>query len=226
MSDEWTERLSAYLDDELSDVERELLEEHLAGCVACSTTLAELKRVVGRARGLDDRPPAADLWPGIAGRIGATPPAVTARPVVPLGRRRLAFSVPQLLAAGIALVVVSGSAAWFARAPGARVAAGPPAPGGPGAVEAPVWQAALAETHYDRAVADLVRALDQERDVLDSTTVRIVEENLAIIDRAIEQARRALTQDPESEYLRRHLERTVRRKLTVLQRVAAITSRS
>src|SRR3989442_14258264 len=68
--DTWTDRLSEYLDGTLSGSERAALEAHLAGCAACAATLDELRRVVTRARGLEDRPPAADLWPGIAERIG------------------------------------------------------------------------------------------------------------------------------------------------------------
>src|SRR5439155_1718540 len=80
--------------------ERTALEAHLAGCEACRTTLEELRRVVARARALDDRPPAADLWPGIAEQIGVSSGA---HQVVSLAerrtRRRVAFTVPQLAAA-------------------------------------------------------------------------------------------------------------------------------
>src|SRR5205809_5149458 len=69
MNDTWTERLSEYIDGTLPDAERAALEAHLAGCTACRTTLDELRRVVARARALDDRPPAADLWPAIAEQI-------------------------------------------------------------------------------------------------------------------------------------------------------------
>src|SRR5438046_10540291 len=72
MNDTWTERLSEYIDGTLPDAERTALEAHLASCAACRTTLDELRRVVARARALDDRPPAADLWPAIAGQIGVS----------------------------------------------------------------------------------------------------------------------------------------------------------
>ena len=63
MKDQWTDRLSEYLDGELGAAERAALEGHLATCAECGATLAELRRVVARARALDDRPPTADLWP-------------------------------------------------------------------------------------------------------------------------------------------------------------------
>ena len=81
----------------------------------------------------------------------------------------------------------------------------------------------VAITRFDEAVADLVQVLEEEREFLNPRTVRIVEENLAIIDRAIERSRQALMQDPESDYLRDHLEQTMRQKLTLLRRVMAIS---
>src|SRR5436189_95531 len=44
-------------------------EKHLATCEACTATLEDLRRVVVRARGLEDREPSTDLWRGIAKRI-------------------------------------------------------------------------------------------------------------------------------------------------------------
>src|SRR5437016_5629439 len=70
MKDQWTDRLSEYLDGELSGPERTTLEAHVASCDVCRTTLDELRRVVTNARALDDRPPTVDLWPAIATRIG------------------------------------------------------------------------------------------------------------------------------------------------------------
>jgi len=59
MTDQWTDRLSEYLDGELLTGERTALEQHLLGCADCRATLAELRRVVARAQALDDTPPAA-----------------------------------------------------------------------------------------------------------------------------------------------------------------------
>src|SRR4051794_39262488 len=70
MSDVWTDRLSEYLDDELSPGERVALEGHLAQCAECSATLADLRRVLARARALESTGPMTDLWPGIAAGIG------------------------------------------------------------------------------------------------------------------------------------------------------------
>src|SRR3989442_7859509 len=84
--DNWTDRLSEYVDGTLAVGERAALEAHLTGCAACAVTLEELRRVVARARALDDRPPAADLWPKIAAGIGRAIPA--RRALAHLGGRR------------------------------------------------------------------------------------------------------------------------------------------
>jgi hypothetical protein len=229
MSDEWTDRLSEYLDDELAPAERAELEAHLRRCVSCGAVLADLRRIVVRARGLEDRPPERELWPGIAARIGATS-ATSAEPgVVDLRaareRRRWSFSLPQLAAAGIALMVASGSAAWFLH-PVGRASSGATPP--PIAVQAP-GLALPASTRpasrgYDAAVADLERILDQGRGKLDTTTVRVIERNLATIDSAIAQAQRAVAADSADVYLNSHLAETMRRKLELLRQAAALVS--
>jgi len=57
--------LHAYLDGELTAVEREGLEAHLTGCAACRTRLAEERELIERARGLLARtaPPLAVVPP-------------------------------------------------------------------------------------------------------------------------------------------------------------------
>src|SRR2546429_221490 len=57
MTDNWTARLSEYLDETLAPTERQALAAHLTGCAECTATLAELRRVVARAESIEDRPP-------------------------------------------------------------------------------------------------------------------------------------------------------------------------
>ncbi|HKI96772.1 MAG TPA: zf-HC2 domain-containing protein [Gemmatimonadales bacterium] len=220
--DLWTARLSEYLDDELAADERATLERHLADCAECRETLTELERVVGRARALDDRDPRRDLWPNIARQIGAPVPITAARRT----GRRIALTVPQLAAAGLALLLAGGGgAAMFLRSHGA-----PPAPTGPMAVRSngPVTAtpARFAGVAYDQAVADLERVLRERRGSLDTATVRVLTESLASIDRAITRARAALAADPSDTYLNEHLAETMRRKLELLRRAAALATTS
>jgi anti-sigma factor RsiW len=218
MTDQWTDRLSEYLDGELGGGEREALERHLADCAACRQTLRELRLVAQRARALEDRPPAVDLWPGVAARIGAAGSgAAGGAPVLPFVRRRLSFTVPQLAAAAVALIAVS-------IAVGLRVLAGPEPQGGlpPGPTGPGTAVAATGVVRYDAAVAQLESVLVAGRGVLDSTTIRVIEKNLRVIDRAIAQAQRALESDPRNGYLNHHLADQMRHKLELLRRANAL----
>jgi Putative zinc-finger len=212
MTDPWIERLSDYIDGEMSVAERLELEAHLARCAECSDTLLGLRRVVTRARGLEDIAPKTDLWPGIAAEIGARLP------------RRWSFSLPQLAAASIALVAFSSGAGWLLhsgmRSPFAVIAPAPPEPPMPGV---PVTPAHVAGA-YDQAVADLERVLNEGRGRLDTATVRVLEQNLATIDRAIDQAQRAVAADSANLYLNSHLAATMRRKLELLRQAAALVA--
>ena len=115
--EEWTDRLSEYLDGELTADERDAVEAHLRGCAECAAVLNDLKRVVARAGSVEARPPQADLWAGIAGRLDAARPAESpgrVMPFAPRDTRRFAFTLPQLAAAAALLMAVSGGVAWQA----------------------------------------------------------------------------------------------------------------
>ncbi len=225
MSDVWTDRLSDYLDDELPPGERAALEGHLAQCAECSATLADLRRVVARARALESTGPATDLWPGIATRIGAAPGLRAEGRTGGRAHGRFTFSLPQLLAAGIALMVLSGGSVWLLR-PGSTpsIASGAaPAPAGSALGTPASWQRRAAPG-YDAAVADLERVLAEGRGRLDTATVRVLEQNLRVIDQAIDQARRAVAADSANAYLNSHLAETMRRKLDLLRQAASLVS--
>jgi anti-sigma factor RsiW len=229
MSDQWTDRLSEYLDDELPPDERAVLETHLRHCTACGAALADLKRIVTRARGLEDRLPDRDLWPGIAARIGANSGEARA---IDLGaeraRRRWSFSLPQLAAAGLALMALSGGSVWLLQPHGnVPLAAHPAAPTMPVLAvgnSAASLRARAAGQSYAAAVSDLERVLQQNRGRLNSTTVQVIERNLATIDSAIAQAQRALDADSANVYLNSHLAETRQRKLELLRQAAALVS--
>ena len=83
---------------------------------------------------------------------------------------------------------------------------------------------AVARQDYDEAVAQLQQMIAERRSELDSVTVRVIEENLAAIDRAIEEARDALAADPANGYLSQHLAAAMRRKVDLLRRAATAAS--
>lgn len=148
MSDRWTDRLSEYLDGELAADEARELEAHLASCAGCREVLADLRRIVGGAAALRDREPEAELWAGIERKIRQEPPEAR---VISLfdakrERRRVSFSVPQLLAAGLVLALASAGSVWLALR------------GGPEGVPMPATVAAVQVTRDGPAGAEPVPA--------------------------------------------------------------------
>ena len=220
MNEHLNEQLSAYLDGDLAGEDLARTEAHLAACAACRAELDSLRRLVRRARALDDRLPEKDLWAGIAARI-ATPGTADVVPLEPR-RRRFAFTVPQLAAAALALMALSVAAGVMLSRPAALTApvavdtAGGAAPrfvGNPGDVTV---------MSYDSAIIGLQQILSERRGQLDTGTVRVLEQSLATIDAAIAQARAALARDPSDRYLNGHLQRSLDRKLHLLRQVATL----
>jgi hypothetical protein len=242
MHDPWTDKLSDYLDDELPDGERRAVAAHLAECGRCATTLAELQRVAAAAASLAPVRPQADLWSGVAERIGSASWAGRTR-LAGRAPRRFSFSLTGLAAASLLLAALSGGtvAILMMRAgrPGAlrdgsasdAVAPGAARPDLPDSLARlePADQpgsiaVGFADAPYDAAVADLEQAMENGRSRIDGATFSVVEQNLSIIDRAIAEARSALAADPSNSYLSGHLMEARRRKLALLRRAAALTT--
>ncbi|HEX2457142.1 MAG TPA: zf-HC2 domain-containing protein [Vicinamibacterales bacterium] len=217
--DAFTDRLSDYLDDEdLGDAERREIASHLETCAECRATLLELRAVKQQAAALTDTAPDADLWAGVQQRLDLppAPPVLPFRKLTP--QRRFSFTLPQLVAASLALMVLSGGAVWIVRHGGSQTELYPLA----AAPVVEITPANFSDPHYDEAIADLEKALESGRDKLDPETVRVLQDNLDAIDRAIDQCRRALAADPANAYLNSHLADARNRKLALLRRVSAL----
>lgn len=247
MNDRWTDRLSEYLDGVLAERERRELEAHLEDCAACRATVEELRAVMARARALEPLVPGSDLWPGVAARMAPRSAAPAG-----WWSWRLSLSLPQAALAATALVVLSVGLSWMVgRAPwlvtrgpselGNRPLAAGTDPAAPsptpavagttprmtrgstaGTAAGPAASAAFVDARYDATIAELQRILEQERPRLDPNTVRVVEKNLQIIDRAVLDARRAVEADPSSLYLREHLARVMKQKVSLLRQATMI----
>jgi tetratricopeptide (TPR) repeat protein len=220
------DQLSDYVDGELPVLAANELGRHLADCGECRQIVEELRGVKDRAATLPNVPPRLDLWDGVAERI-AQPGRGRVLPLSPRVPRRVSFTVPQLAAAGIALMLMSGSLVWLAQRGDSRadfpaVGATVSAPAGTPVGEPAVENASLVDAHYEGAVEDLERTLDQGRAQLDPETVRVLEQNLETIDQAIDQCRRALEADPANTYLNNHLAAARQRKLALLRRATAL----
>jgi anti-sigma factor RsiW len=212
MKDAFVDRLSEYLDGELTTAERASVDAHLAECADCRTTLGELRRVVARAAGVQDSAPDRDLWPGVAARIG------TGRARVSVFRRaftsRLSFTVPQLAAASLALMVLSGGLVWMARSGDPRADFQPLS--AETTSDAGTGLGRLTPEQYDQTVAGLEKTFESKRAALDPDTLRLLDRNIAETNRAIEAGQQALAADPANADAKTKLAKARQRKLSLL----------
>jgi anti-sigma factor RsiW len=244
----WSERLSEYLDDELTPPERAACEAHLAECEACRLASEEMRMVVAFARADVDQAPTGDLWPGILSRISELKGTPSGLSVATAGvfagasakaeavafkpgrgaRKQIAFTLPQLALAASLLIAVSASVAYLAAGRAARVPVAQEDPVQAQAeflvpLSASVERANFADAQFDQAVTDLEKVLTDRREQLDPRTVFIIERNLAAIDEAIREARAALDADPANTFLNSHLADARRKKLELLRRATMIS---
>jgi hypothetical protein len=230
---EYEALLARDLEGELSPEERVRADAHLAECQACWALRDELIDISRAAAALPAMSPSRDLWHGIAARIDAP---VVALPAAATrgGARRRTF---RFAAAAAALMMVTAGATYvitratFDERPNRELAtaAGTESPtGGAGGTDDAQLVAgsltAPGEAAFARELARLRDLLEQRRPDLDSSTVALLERNLAIIDLAITESREALARDPGSTLLNRQLQNALGKKVQVLRTAALLSS--
>ena len=221
-TDRFTELLSDYLDHDLPRAEYDAVERHLATCTECRETLAGLVAVKARAASLVDPPAPTDLWAGIASRIGTAGSTRVAPPrpaeVFELPKPRRTWAMPQWVLAAAAFLVIAVGAAWFVRT---RIpASGTSQIATRGGTDAS--SAAFDPNQIETEIRDLQAALDRGRGKLAPETVQVLEDNLRIIHKALEDARTALAQDPANSDLKDYLAGSVQKKLDMVKRAAVL----
>lgn len=198
-------RLDSYARGVLPPAETAAFEVHLTSCAACAALLEAAEgppeQVGALPRSVE---PSADLWPGIRGRLSRERGAA----------RRITLPGWLLAAAAVLLVAVSSTATVLLLH----------RPGGTPAVAA----SALAplEVQYAAAAAELSSALDRARGRLAPGTIAVIERNLAVIDSALAESRRALAGDPGNATLERLVIAAWRQKMDLLRRAAALSAES
>jgi hypothetical protein len=86
--------------------------------------------------------------------------------------------------------------------------------------------AAALEAEYSSATSDLSAALEKARARLAPETVRAIQRNLAVIDSALAESRRALARDPANAALEQLVIAAWRQKLDFLRRATALSTSS
>jgi hypothetical protein len=188
-------------------------ETHVQTCARCQSLVADFSSIRRTAADLDEMLPPPRLWTKIAASIDAEAGK-------PWWERTFgnAFSawVPVAAAASLALIV--GSVFWFSKA----------APQTPPQTASVVTTAepsiAPVEQHYEEAIAGLQQLVDAQDPSLDPKTRAVLQQNLAVVDRAISESRAALSNEPASAVAQESLLDALDTKVALLQDTVALAS--
>lgn len=215
------DELQDWIDGELSAEDAHRVADHVAACDRCRAEGARIRDLLASLHELprDVRAPE-EILSGARHRLTG-PRVVRLDPEKrePERHGRSGARRAGLAAAAVALFLIGAITGSLLTPSGDRTAsrADGPAPAVP-AVPAAGSDLSLVTAEYDAAVERLDAALRARRGELDPTTVRIVEENLHVIDRAIREASAALAADPANPVLRDLVVAGYEQKLDLLRR--------
>jgi anti-sigma factor RsiW len=193
------ETMSAFLDGDLDAAASATVEAHLAACPPCRTRLDSMRATlaaVARLPRVVSPPPA--LWHDVQHAVRAD-----AR----TQRTARAWNLGGLAAAAAIAFVLLRAASPSASS--TLVATTP---------------STLVDSSYTGAIAALRGTVEARRTSMPGTAARTMDRSLAVIDTAIDEARRALVRDPDNQDLVGILSANYQRKLELLQRAADLSS--
>lgn len=210
------EKLNDYLDGVLSAEEVRAVEAELERDPAFRAEEQALRAMLAEAARLPKGvAPRRDLWPDIESRLSERAPASRSRSVY--------ARVYRGLVAMAAAVLIFAAGMWYARN-GAPVVYAPGDPNNatqhPPQVELASYKQIAQE--YAGVRASLREALDKARPNLAPETVKVVDDSLATIDRAIGEIETALANDPGNPTLIRSLVAVYDQEVGLLRQVATI----
>jgi len=210
--DEARRWLDDLVDGELGEALELELRAHLQACPECRCEAHRRRELLGAVASLPrEIQPSRDLWPGIASRL-------CAQPAGPTRERRPRWQVwSGLVAAGVLLV--TGTVLVTTRLMDLRAQNTAVHPGTPAGIAPAVITTGLEvpNAELERAASSLRTALESRRSQLSPATLKVVDENLAIIDAALGRLQTAVREDPGNRALVTLLTATWARKIDLLQ---------
>jgi hypothetical protein len=208
------QELHEYLDGELDAARDAAVAHHVEQCETCRAAWFRLRQLRQRLAALprEIEPPADSLRHIRQAIVAAGDP-------VPLPMRAPAprWRATTLAAAALLLIALSSAltAVLVLRyGPARGVVREDSAVAGPAAE---LVALTAMEGSYTKSIAELERALKEYEHALAPETVRLIRTNLAVVDRALAEARDALRADPANEALVDLLRANYERKLDVLR---------
>ncbi|MBZ5589783.1 MAG: zf-HC2 domain-containing protein [Acidobacteriia bacterium] len=219
------ERLDEFVDGTLTAAERGTVALHLESCPSCREAEAGVRALAARGAALPQAiEPAHDLWPGIAARIQA---GTVTQGRFGAARHSWRHHLGALAAAAAALVVVSSVVTTLivARRDATTASSRAGRTGLAAGVTAASLELAQARGTYEAARRQLLAALEARRSSLSPATLKVLDENVRIIDEAVRQMESALARDPGNQELPSLLVTAYRQEIDMLQRAAGLPAR-
>ena len=213
------ERLNDWVDGLLEPAAGADVEAHVSACPVCRATVDRLHALLAMAAQLPDSiDPPAGTWEAIAART------------VDMGRLRRevlrSLRIPLAAAALVLVTLGAGATALLMRSASDNGAVA--TTDGDRETPSSLGMATLvvAEDTYQREFDVLITQFRANRAGLDSVTVAVVEENLSIIEQALNRAHAALAADPANRELPLLITKTHRKRIEIVERALRLSSRS
>jgi hypothetical protein len=206
--------LDDYIDDVLDAAATQRIRSHLAECDACAAQADAMRALAARLAQLPrDVAPETDLRAGMWQKIDEA--SVTD---IATARRSALWSVRYRLATAAVILIVASSAItlMIVRSRSGGFSSGTQ----PESVRLVGLDSRTLERQYSEELRELELVLRKSRAALAPETVRILEDNLRIIDNAIREAKGALASDPQSDMLIDLLRSAYEQKLELLRQAA------
>lgn len=195
-------RIPEYADGELNERDSLDLERHLEQCHDCRELLEDLRQIDRLAGTLPTREPDSELWNRISQELGAPP----ARSSHYWRDYRVWASVAAMLLMLLGVTVVFQQESWSTRTSEELV-------------DQVADELVQAETHYQSAIEGLEKIFEDNQTSLDPELTATLQQNLEVIEAAVEESRQALASHPESPIARESLLDGLRLKVSLLQNV-------
>src|SRR5262245_21748810 len=216
-------QIDDFVDGTLDVASEQQLVAHLATCPACRALADDFNAIRLTARRLEQPFPPDRVWTKLSAAIKAEHRQQY---------RWRAFTSDarwQTAAAAATLILAIGAVtciAWPPVVPAPSFLRSPPlgSPADPDLARTVETELMLAEEHYEKAIAGLEQITEAGRGALDPQVAAVLQKNLAVIDQAIGESRRALRTQPASEVARESLFGALRSKVALLQETVSLIS--
>lgn len=211
-----SEQLHDAIDGLLAEDAQQAFTDHLASCDSCREEYAFMKNILDETAELPKSiQPDRDLWDGILAKLDTKPESVN----VVTFPKQIKRWAPMVAVAALILVVAS------LQSFGPNSATDPIAKENPSlSANAPDEKIVALEAQYSDARTTLMQALDARKQELPEELVATIEENLNIIENAVVDINRALTENPGNPELERMLHAAYQSEVSLLQAVVGVES--